>query len=412
MLFPDLILILLLMLSADALWWRASDRRLRRVRLAPLWRSALALFMIMQMAYVLIALLLPRSIRQSRSPIPMMYHTQAYIWHMIVLPAVALVWGIAWVISGWKNRRRARFASPALIGATVSDPQDIQSQSTHRAHLSRRQLLAAAACAAPPLIATAVGGQATHQLGELRVRHFELHLPMLPLEFDGATITQVTDLHIGRFLHEDRLPQIIERANALESDFVVFTGDLIDLSLDDLPMGIDFLRKLRHRHGMAICEGNHDLVENRGEFERVLLNEGLPLLITGGLTLPFRGRKLQFLGIPWNGFDGGHEQAMRFLRPMIDPEAFPILLAHHPHAFDPAAKAGLPLTLSGHTHGGQIMFNERLGAGSIRFRYISGLYQKPNSMLVVCNGIGNWFPLRINAPAEIVHLTLRRSQLR
>jgi predicted MPP superfamily phosphohydrolase len=83
------------------------------------------------------------------------------------------------------------------------------------------------------------------------------------------------------------------------------------------------------------------------------------------------------------------------------------LLAHHPHSFDAAAAAGLPLTLSGHTHGGQIMLNEQLGAGSIRFRYVSGLYRKANSNLLVCNGIGNWFPIRINAPAEILHITLR-----
>jgi hypothetical protein len=89
-----------------------------------------------------------------------------------------------------------------------------------------------------------------------------------------------------------------------------------------------------------------------------------------------------------------------------DPGAFPILLAHHPHAFDPAIDAGIPLTLSGHTHGGQLMLNERLGAGPIMFRYWSGLYQHGDSSLVVSNGAGNWFPLRINAPAEITHLTL------
>jgi hypothetical protein len=95
------------------------------------------------------------------------------------------------------------------------------------------------------------------------------------------------------------------------------------------------------------------------------------------------------------------------LKPAIDPDAFPILLAHHPHAFDAAAAAKIPLTISGHTHGGQIMLNERLGAGPVRFRYVSGLYQKGDSSLLVCNGIGNWFPLRINAPAELLHIQLQ-----
>ena len=91
-----------------------------------------------------------------------------------------------------------------------------------------------------------------------------------------------------------------------------------------------------------------------------------------------------------------------------DPAAFPILLAHHPHAFDRAAELGFPLTLAGHTHGGQLMVTPEFGAGPAMFRYWSGLYQKAGRALVVSNGTGNWFPLRVNAPAEIIHLTLRK----
>ncbi|HEY2107112.1 MAG TPA: hypothetical protein VGH29_15040, partial [Candidatus Binataceae bacterium] len=74
-----------------------------------------------------------------------------------------------------------------------------------------------------------------------------------------------------------------------------------------------------------------------------------------------------------------------------------------------AAAASLPLTLSGHTHGGQLMWNERAGFGPALFRYWSGLYTRGASKLIVSNGVGNWFPLRTNAPAEIVHLTLLRA---
>jgi predicted MPP superfamily phosphohydrolase len=70
---------------------------------------------------------------------------------------------------------------------------------------------------------------------------------------------------------------------------------------------------------------------------------------------------------------------------------------------------GLPLTLAGHTHGGQLMLTPELGAGSAMFRYWSGIYQKNSRTVVVSNGTGNWFPVRVNAPAEIIHLTLRRA---
>ncbi len=88
------------------------------------------------------------------------------------------------------------------------------------------------------------------------------------------------------------------------------------------------------------------------------------------------------------------------------PGYFPILLAHHPHAFDMAADDGVPLTLSGHTHGGQLNITPKFGAGSLMFKYWSGLYRRKDSALVVSNGVGNWFPLRINAPAEIVRIRL------
>ena len=81
------------------------------------------------------------------------------------------------------------------------------------------------------------------------------------------------------------------------------------------------------------------------------------------------------------------------------PDAFPILLAHHPHTLDPAAEAGLPLVLSGHTHGGQLMLTKNVGFGPMMFRYWSGEYTKGPSKLVVSNGVGNWFPVRANAPA-------------
>lgn len=53
------------------------------------------------------------------------------------------------------------------------------------------------------------------------------------------------------------------------------------------------------------------------------------------------------------------------------------------------------------------MLTERLEFGPMLFRYWSGLYQRENRALVVSNGVGNWLPQRVRAPAEILHLTLR-----
>ena len=55
------------------------------------------------------------------------------------------------------------------------------------------------------------------------------------------------------------------------------------------------------------------------------------------------------------------------------------------------------------------MLSDSVGFGPLMYRYWSGLYRKAehDAALVVSNGVGNWFPLRTWAPAEIIHLTLR-----
>ncbi len=265
--------------------------------------------------------------------------------------------------------------------------------------------------AVPALATGALSVCSIQDMRGYRVRQFSLAIPNLPKRLDGMTIAHVSDTHIGKFLHPDRLPAIADSINRLNADFIAFTGDLIDLALEDLPHGINFLRKLTPRCGLAICEGNHDLMQSRGDFEDLLLSNDLPLIVGNYLTLPRasgqgKSHPVQFLGLPWNFTDASTSEAVHFLKPLENPEAFPILLAHHPHAFDAAAAEQFPLTLAGHTHGGQIMLTDQFGAGSLRFRYTSGLYRKANSILIVNNGLGNWFPLRVHAPAEIVHLTL------
>jgi predicted MPP superfamily phosphohydrolase len=136
-------------------------------------------------------------------------------------------------------------------------------------------------------------------------------------------------------------------------------------------------------------------------------------LLDQSTIINVRGFPVQLLGLSWtrihgDGRDAAIAVAVKKLLEQREAGAFPILMAHHPHAFDAAANAGLPLTLSGHTHGGQLMLNEQLGFGPALFRYWSGLYERDQSKLIVSNGVGNWFPLRVNAAAEIVHLTLRR----
>jgi predicted MPP superfamily phosphohydrolase len=276
--------------------------------------------------------------------------------------------------------------------------------------LSRREVLASAMVALPPLLTGAAVIRGIGQIQQFRINRVEIPLAQLPPELDGLTIAHVSDIHIGRFTRPGMLPKIADATNSLKADLVLLTGDLIDIALSDLPAGIDFVHKLDPRHGLAIIEGNHDLIENPFTFETKLRATGLPLLLDESMMMTVRGRPVQILGMSWVRADPMIDLSMDRLLGQRQGDAFPILLAHHPHAFDAAARADIPLTLAGHTHGGQIMLNERLGAGPTMFRYWSGLYRRKDSALFVSNGVGNWFPLRIGAPAEIVHITLRSAQ--
>jgi predicted MPP superfamily phosphohydrolase len=398
----------------DLLWWRWADLRLRRLSHAGRWRLLLAAFAGGNLA-VYGWLLLSRWSASSFA-VPQTMLGAAYIWHLVVLPATMLLLaggGVLQATSGgsarlWQIARRRR--TPAVIAETARETAD-PSPTAPAPTLTRRQMLAAVAVAVPPVATVAAQVRALTQLGGFRIRHLEVELPTLPAALDGLTIAHVSDVHVGRFTHGAILDEIVSRTNALHPDLVLFTGDLIDYALADLPAGLDMLRRLAPPERLFACEGNHDLFEGREEFERRVRSAGVRLLLDEAATLEVRGQKLQILGLRWGQPGTRHgasfDEHMQRVLPLRQPAAFPILLAHHPHAFDQAAEAGVPLTLAGHTHGGQLMLTSSIGAGPALFKYWSGLYRRRGSALVVSNGVGNWFPLRINAPAEILHLTLR-----
>ncbi len=322
--------------------------------------------------------------------------SETFIWHTLLLPlflVLALVilpfFFIGWLGRRWQ-RRPVEFSAPS--------------------GWSRRQFLSLVASVAPPLCSISLTTLAIRQLDHFRLRRLLLRVPGLPPGLEGLTITQVSDMHVGRFTSGSVLHRVVEKVNQLGADLVLLTGDLINDALADLDEGISLVRAMETRLGLFLIEGNHDLIENGPEFERRVKASGIPFLLDESALISRNGALLQLLGLSWTRARQNRDEAIaRSVQKLLQqrrPDAFSILLAHHPHAFDAAAEAAVPLTLSGHTHGGQLMWNDRIGFGPALFRYWSGLYARGNSQLVVSNGVGNWYPLRINAPAEIVHLTL------
>jgi len=386
------------MISLDLIWWVV----LARLTNHAIGRVLVSIFMIAMM----VGLIAVIAARMSRGDwdrlIPKFAVSAIFIWHFIGLGLLSLIGlGLIPILLGQKIVRVARPA-PLKVErrAQASD-------------WNRREILRFAGAMLPPFFTLSLTGIAMAQLNSIRVRRFILPIAELPKELDGITIAQVSDMHVGRFTNGKVLQKMVRMVNEMRADLVLLTGDLINDALADLDTGLELTRALEARFGLAMIEGNHDLIENPSEFERRVRASGIPFLLDEATIVDVHGFPVQLLGISWTrvhgqGRDAAIGAAVKKLLEQRETGAFPILMAHHPHAFDAAAEAGLPLTLSGHTHGGQLMLNEQLGFGPVLFRYWSGLYQRDQSKLIVSNGVGNWFPLRVNAAAEIVHLTLRR----
>ena len=387
-----------LMLALDILWWwvlaRATNRK---------WvRAFVTIFMIAQTAG-LIWLLSGRFFQTGWDRwLPKFATAGIFIWHFVGLGLLSL-FGIG-LIPILLVQQMVR------ISRRRGQPEEQLSDRPN--HYTRREFLGVAAAITPPLLTLGLTGIALSQLNHFRVRRFVVPIRDLPRDLDGTTIAHVSDMHVGRFTSGRVLREMVRVVNEFRADLVLLTGDLINDALATLDEGLDLVRAIDPRLGLYLIEGNHDLIENGAEFERRVKSSGIPFLLDEAATVSVRGAPVQLLGLSWTRRHGANHDAAisRSVRALLQqrrPDAFPILLAHHPHAFDAAAEAQMPLTLSGHTHGGQLMLNEQLGFGPALFRYWSGLYIRGQSKLIVSNGVGNWFPVRANAPAELIHITLR-----
>ena len=388
-----------IMFALDALWWAASVR----IAKPAVARRAVAIFSLAQLTGLSWLLTQRFSHPGSTAVFSKFAVTAVFIWHMIILPlllllavAVLPIFAAAVVVRIVHRRRNSNSAPADMSGG-----------------LSRRQFLGVALTVAPPLLDLSLATIAMRQLNQFRVRRFILPITGLPSDLHGLTIAQVSDMHVGRFTSGRVLREMVRVVNEFRADLVLLTGDLINDALADLDHGLELMRSMEGRSGTYLIEGNHDLIENGVEFERRVKQSGVSFLLDESAIVTIRGVPVQLLGLSWTRTQENRDAAIaasvRRLMRQRQLESFPILLAHHPHAFDAAAEASLPLTLSGHTHGGQLMLNEQFGFGPALFRYWSGLYSRGASRLIVSNGVGNWFPLRVRAPAELVHLTLVRT---
>ena len=304
--------------------------------------------------------------------------------------------------------------------ATSSPPADVRRQKKQDRQARRKRVRARirhVALTKAPLWLS--GGRIVRSRSVCDIRAAERHifLPNLPEALDGLRVTHISDLHIGSVTRPDCLPALLDRCHRLEGDLIAVTGDLVDLSHDVLGVVLEAMSRLSAPLGTFFVPGNHDYLDDAPGFVRRAREAGLNLLINDAAWLKARDCNLLLAGIDYAHRPDELSRLVRgtFRDARSNGHPSPdlrLLLAHHPDAFDAASKIGVQLTLSGHTHGGQLALAGRrgkkgsIGLGSMAFRYPHGLYRRGDCHLHVTSGVGSWFPLRVNCPAEIVSLTL------
>lgn len=406
------ITIIVTMLSADVWWWYVADRAVRRANLGARYRVIVGVTMGSTLLG-LVLLLFARIIGMQAMIMPETAVIVTFVWHFMILPLVAIPSLLAYLVGalcripllfpgikamwkqavGWWHRRRQSSA------AATDEPL-----------MDRRAFLTRAIVVAPPIATLALTGRSVQNLDDLIVRHDTVAISNLPPALDGMRIAHVSDPHIGSFMSEEKYQRIIRMTNDLDADLVLQTGDLINSSLHDLPDGIQMLKSFRSKFGVYSCQGNHDCIDSRKQFESDTVKADVGMLLDEIRTIDVRGQKVNLISPRWHGReDSLIRWSVKQLADSRPSDGWSILMAHHPHAFDAATDSGIPLTLAGHTHGGQLALTKNIGFGPMMYRYWQGLYRNGNSVLNVSAGMGNWFPLRLGMPCEIVNLTLRRA---
>jgi uncharacterized protein len=258
-----------------------------------------------------------------------------------------------------------------------------------------------------------------YTIGQRRLRVRQLHLPLrhCPPAWEGLRILQLSDIHIGRNLEQGQLERFVTRANALGPDLVCISGDIADSPTADLESFLPMLARLRATYGVIAVLGNHDHYAGADQVEAALRRlTPFRVLRDEQTTIEIRGQTLHVIGLDDHGRDWARgKTSVPYLSAAMArvPADEPILLlSHRPDVFPQAAERGVALTLSGHTHGGQIgvpWFDGRIrNLAEFMTDFDRGLFERGGSYLYVNSGLGvTGQRIRLNTPREIVVICLR-----
>jgi uncharacterized protein len=268
----------------------------------------------------------------------------------------------------------------------------------------RRLLLARGAAIFAGLTAAGLTGYGVATAtGPPQVKRVRIPLGRLDRRMDGYRIALVSDIHIGPMRGRAHTERIVAMANRLDADLIAIVGDLVDGNVAEFGAAAAPLRDLRARRGSYFVTGNHEYYSGYQQWVDEVARLGVR---------PLRNERVELGGIDLAGVNDltgeEYEDAPDLGRALNgrDTARPVILLAHQPIQVHEAARHGVDLQLSGHTHGGQ-MFPFHLLV-RLQQPVVSGLATVDGTRLYVTNGAGFWGPpVRVGAPPAIALVELR-----
>ena len=249
---------------------------------------------------------------------------------------------------------------------------------------------------------------ALEEANQLAVDDVEIDLNRLPEGLDGMRVVHLSDIHHSPFTDIEHIERAVEISNNLEPDIIVLTGDFVSHEADYIQPMAGALSSLAAPLGVYACLGNHDHWTASEAVEKELSGVGIRVLINEGERVETDAGSFWICGV--DDYMVGKTDVVSALEGSIEDEA-KLMLAHNPVIIRQAAKLGVDLMFSGHTHGGQVKLRREPRSGIIRnMRMRNALHRRHDTQIYITRGIGTVvLPVRYQCPPEISHITLRRA---
>jgi len=241
----------------------------------------------------------------------------------------------------------------------------------------------------------------------LAVERTSIELERLPVELNGFRIVQLSDIHHSPFTGTQQIERAIETANGLEPDIIALTGDYVSHERSYAVPCAELMGRLRARHGVFAVLGNHDHWTDAALIADLFRAEGIRVLINEGMRFELNGGSFWLAGVD-DTMVGQEDLPLALAGSGADE--MKLFLVHNPIILRRAARAGVDLVLSGHTHGGQVTLrSEKSASGLPRRRLLKGLGRQGRTQIYVTRGLGTVvLPIRYGCPPEVSLLELHR----